>query len=359
MTELAIIVPTFNERANVAELVARLEHLLAGLHWEVVFVDDDSPDGTAHAVRTLAQAKPHVRLIERIGRRGLSRAVVEGILSTSAPFIAVMDADLQHDETILRPMWEKLQAEQLDVIVGSRYISGGSVAGWDEQRVRMSQFATRLAKHVVRTELTDPMSGFFVLRRSVFESAVRRLSGRGFKILLDVLASVPTPLRVAEYPYRFRARLEGESKLDSGVMLEFALMLMDKYISQFVPLRFFLFSLVGASGVAVHFAVLWFAFRFLQTEFWTAQTIATLTAMTSNYALNNWLTYHDRQRRGLAWVSGLFSFYAVCGLGVIANVGVASALFLREGWVLAAAAGTLVGVAWNYLASAAVTWRNR
>lgn len=357
MLQLALVAPTFNEKLNVEELVKRLERALAGIAWEVVFVDDDSPDGTAEAVRALARERPHVRLVHRIGRRGLSRAVVEGILATTAPVVAVIDADLQHDEGVLPTMWRKLQDEQLDLVSASRYMSGGSVAGWDEGRASMSRLATRLAHTLVDTELTDPMSGFFMLRREVFDRAVRGLSGEGYKILLDLLASMPQPIKLAEVPYAFKPRQAGQSKLDTAVLWEFVMLLLDKHVGRLLPVRFLLFSAVGATGVLVHFAVLWPAYRALSIDFGVAQALATMVAMTTNYALNNVLTYRDRRRRGLGWVVGLLSFYAVCGIGVVANVGVATALFDRQGWVLAAAAGALVGTVWNYAASASVTWR--
>lgn len=359
MAELAIVVPTYNEAANVARLVDRLESTLAGCSWEVVFVDDDSPDGTSGILRDMAQRMPQVRCLQRIGRRGLSRAVIEGILSTSAPVVAVMDADLQHDESILPTMWRKLVDEDLDVVVGSRYTEGGSVGEWANSRHRMSRFATRLAHQIVDASLSDPMSGFFILRRGTFESVAHRLSGHGYKILFDILASHEVPPRVGEVPYTFRTREAGESKLGYGVLLEFAIMLADKYVSRFVPFRFLLFSLIGASGVVVHFSILWLLHRGMAIDFGSAQAAATLVAMTSNYTLNNWLTYRDRQHKGMRWFVGLLSFYAVCGLGVIANVGVATALFANQGWILAAAAGAVVGTVWNYAASAVVTWRRR
>jgi dolichol-phosphate mannosyltransferase len=359
MMELSVVVPTYNERANVGVLVHRLEAALAGLQWEVVFVDDDSPDGTAEEVRALARQKGHVRLLHRIGRRGLSRAVVEGILSTSAPLVAVMDADLQHDETVLPTMLRKLADECLDVVVASRYATGGSIAGWEESRARLSQAATRIAHRMISVQLADPMSGFFLLRRSVFEAAVRRLSGEGYKLLLDLLASVQQPLQVAEVPYRFKPRAAGESKLDSAVLWEFFLLLIDKRIGHWIPARFVLFCLVGASGIVVHFTALWFLFRTLSLDFSVAQAFATMAAMTTNYALNDSITYRDRRHHGWAWIAGLLTFYGICGVGVAANVGVATSLFDRQGWIAAAAAGALVGTVWNYVATAAVTWKRR
>ncbi len=360
--ELSVVVPTFNECANVAELVRRLSTVLHGLRWEVVFVDDDSADGTANLVRELARTDAHVRCLQRLGRRGLSRAVIEGVLSTSSPLVAVMDADLQHDERILPAMLARLVGTQhtspgCDLVVATRYAPGGGTPGWDARRARMSRIATALTTTVLDCGVSDPMSGYFLMRREVFEAAVRRLSGEGQKVLLDILSSQPSPVRVAEVPYNFRPRMAGESKLDSAVLWEFTMLLLDKRLGRLLPARFVLFSLVGASGVLVHFAVLALAFRGHLLSFASAQTCATLVAMTSNFALNNSLTYRDRRRRAFGWLKGLLSFYAVCGLGIAANVGVANALFTREGWALAALCGALVGTIWNYLATRAITWK--
>ena len=189
--ELAVVVPTFNERANVAVLVDRLDACLAGLAWEVVFVDDDSPDGTAEAVRELARRDPRVRCLRRVGRRGLASACVEGMLATSAPLLAVMDADLQHDEALLPAMVERLREGDVDLVVGTRYAAGTAVPGWDEGRRRMSRLATRLGRAALGVPLSDPMSGFFAVRREALERVVRGLSAVGFKILLDILATRP------------------------------------------------------------------------------------------------------------------------------------------------------------------------
>ncbi|HEY9023704.1 MAG TPA: GtrA family protein, partial [Burkholderiaceae bacterium] len=246
-----------------------------------------------------------------------------------------------------------------DVVVASRYAAGGSLEGWDAERARMSRLATGLANSLVPTGLTDPMSGFFVMRRATFDGAVRRLSGEGYKLLLDILASVPGPVRLAEVPYAFRPRVAGESKLDSAVLWEFSLLLIDKKVGHLIPARFLLFSMVGISGVFVHFAVLSVLYKLAHLAFTASQAAATIVAMTSNYALNNSLTYRDRRHRGLGWWGGLLTFYAICGAGVVANVGVAGFVFERQGWALAAAAGALVGTVWNYAATRVVTWRSR
>jgi len=360
MIELSVVVPTFNERENVVELTARLEKALQGTPWEVVFVDDDSPDGTAEVVRELAQSRSNVRCLQRIGRRGLSRAVVEGILATAAPYVAVIDADLQHDETLLPKMLARLREGGLDIVVGSRYAGSGSIGEWNSSRAAMSRLATAISRLIVTADLTDPMSGFFMIRREAFLRAVRNLSGEGYKILLDLFASCPTPMRFAELPYTFRNRLAGESKLDSAVIWEYLMLIVDKRLGHILPARFIMFSLVGMSGVGVHLSTLWATHRLGGIDFGASQTVATFVAMTSNYWLNNFLTYRDRRRRGLKLLTGLLSFYVICSVGVVANVGVASFVFREHyRWWLAGVAGAIVGTVWNYAASAIFTWRGR
>ncbi len=358
--ELTVVVPCYNERPNVAILVDRLAATLAGVAWEVVFVDDDSPDGTAEEARALARRDARVRCLRRIGRRGLASAVIEGALSSSADFVAVMDGDLQHDETRLPDMLAALRAGDCDVVVASRHVAGGDAAGlagaW---RHRLSRSGIRLAQATLPVALTDPMSGFFALPRPLFERLAPKLTGQGFKILLDLLLSASPPLRVAELPARFHARTAGESKLDALVLIQFAGLLLDKRLHGLVPLRFIAFALVGAAGVLVHLAVLTLA-RYGGLAFESAQVVATIGAMAANFQMNNALTYRDRRLRGAALWRGLVLFMLVCGLGAIANVGIAQTLYAGHlGWTPAGAAGAAIGVVWNYAVSATLVWGRR
>jgi dolichol-phosphate mannosyltransferase len=355
--ELSVVVPTFNERANLPVLVEKLRGCLVGVSWEVIVVDDDSPDGTAQVAAELAAAEPRVRCLRRIGRRGLASACIEGLLASTAPYLAVMDADLQHDESLLPRMLGILRAAEADVVIGSRYLRGTGVPGWDPRRQGMSRLATRLARLVLRVDVSDPMSGFFMLRREAFEDAVYGLSGIGFKLLLDILSASPAPLRVRELPYRFRDRLSGESKLDSRAVQDFLLVLLDRAIGRWIPPRFALFALVGGLGVVVHMSVLALLLEGLGVGFAASQTVAALAAMTGNFALNNELTYRDRRLRGRRWLGGWLSFALACSVGALANVGVAATLFANAtNWVLSALAGILVGAVWNYAVTAFYTW---
>jgi dolichol-phosphate mannosyltransferase len=358
--QLSVVVPTFNERDNVTTLFRRLETALAGIAWEVVFVDDNSPDGTWDVVRGLARQDLRVRCIRRIGRRGLSGACIEGILACSAPYAAVIDADLQHDETQLPKMLGLLQGGEADLVVGSRYIEGGSADSFDRQRAGASQLATEVAKRVLRVKIKDPMSGFFMIRRDRFEQLAPQLSTQGFKILLDIVATAHGELRVVEIPFTFGSRLHGESKLDSMVALDFLGLVLAKLTRDVVSLRFLMFAMVGSLGLLVHLAALYAALKLIHLPFAESQACGAVSAMTSNFILNNFLTYRDQRLKGFAILRGLLLFYLVCSVGLLANVGVAFSVYDQEPiWWLAGAAGALMGVVWNYAMSGLFVWRKR
>ena len=358
--QLCVVVPTFNESANVTALVQQLERALSGVAWEVVFVDDDSPDQTFDHAWQLSRVNPRVRCLRRVGRRGLATACIEGMLSTAAPYVAVMDGDLQHDETRLPLMLKALRDDGYDLAVGSRYTEGGSTGAWSTDRVRTSRVATTLAQRVLRAPLHDPMSGFFMLKRDVLQQVVHRLSGMGFKILLDIVASAPTPLRIHEVPFEFRQRQAGQSKLDERVIYEFLLLLVDKTIGRFIPTRLVSFAAVGGLGVGVHLAILSTLLMGFGAAFTVAQTSAVVVSMMFNFFVNNTLTYQDKKLTGWALLPGLLKFMAACALGASANVGVASYLYADWGnWFGSGLAGIVVGLFWNYSVTSMLVWSGR
>ena len=355
---VAVIVPTYNEVKNVAKLAARLTDVLANVAFEVIFVDDHSPDGTSDAVRSLGQADARIRCIERIGRRGLSTAVIEGVLATSAEFAVVIDGDMQHDETVIPNILAELQ-DGADLVVGSRYVEGGGTGDWSDARLKSSQFATRLSRMLNAGDLSDPMSGFFGLRTQMLRDRAENLTGTGYKILLDIVATPGADINVREVPYEFRSRQEGESKMDSRVLLEFLELLVAKTIGRYVPTKFIMFSLVGALGVVVHFIVLSLSFGDDKLSFVAANALATVVAMTWNFFINNTFTYFDRRLTGWALIPGWLSFVAASSVGALAQVGIAGYMFseLNTAWYLSALAGILVGATWNYAVTALYTWK--
>ena len=357
--ELAIILPTLNERDNLAPLVERIESALAGVGWEVLVVDDNSSDGTAEEARRLAKNDNRVRVIQRIGRRGLSSAAIEGFCATAAPYCAVMDADHQHDPALLIPMLQSVKAGEAEVAVASRFAEGASTQDWDRpDRERLSGVANALARKLTGVELSDPMSGYFLLPTQTAMRLVPGLSGIGFKILLDLLATSDTPLKVKDFPMQFGARRSGESKLDRAIALDFLAGLYDKSFGRIIPTRFALFGTVGAMGVLVHMAILYALLVFTGASFTWGQTAATFGAMTFNFWLNNFLTYRDRRLKTAGKVFwGWASFIAACSIGAFANVAVATTLHERGLYeMLAALVGIAIGSVWNYALSSRFVW---
>ena len=358
LLELSVVIPTYKERQNIAPLVDALEAALQGINWEVIFVDDHSPDHTADAIRELALTNPRVRILERIGRRGLSSACIEGMMASPAPSLAVMDADMQHDETILPEMLHRLQSGKLDVVVASRRTAGGSMGEFAKKRVRLSDLGSRVSKLVCHCDVTDPMSGFFIVNSEFFRASVPRLTGAGFKLLVDILASSPTRPRVAEVPYRFRNRLAGESKLDVNVELEYLFLIVDKIVGRYIPARFALFVAVGSLGLLIHLSILGIFHLFDAAAFALGQVVATLSAMMFNFFLNNLVTFRDRRLQGIALLRGIVIFYAACSMGVLINLSFAHRLFAAGlPWYLAGLSGVAISSFWNYGVNTIVTWR--
>jgi dolichol-phosphate mannosyltransferase len=358
--EISIVIPTFNETDNIVEVIESVTKALADVAWEIIVVDDDSPDGTAARVKQIARDDSRIRCLHRINRRGLAGACIEGMLSSSAPYLVVMDADLQHDTSILPKMLDVLRADQADLVIGSRYTEDGSIGeGLSQMRATISRWAIKVARQMLHIDVQDLMSGYFAIRRDRFDAVASRLAPSGFKILVDIIASAGGRLRTVELGYTFKQRKAGESKLGARVILDFVALLVDKTTRGRIPSRFVFFSLNGASGVVVHLTVLRVAmFALPSIGFSGAQALATLVAMTSNFFLNNLITYHDKKLKGAAAICrGLLSFWALCALGAIANVAVATWIFnVAPVWWLAGLGGTAISAVWNYSMSSLFVW---
>lgn len=359
MLELAIVVPTFKERQNVAPLLEKLDRVMKDFEFEVIFVDDNSPDGTAEAVRDIGLRRPNVRVLQRLNRRGLASACIEGMMATPAPYIAVMDADLQHDETILPQMLRTIKESGADLVVASRNVEGGSMGEFAKQRVAVSDLGRKVSRLICRTEVSDPMSGFFLLDRKLLAEVAPNLSAIGFKILLDLISSADRTLKVREVPYTFRTRVHGESKLDTLVLVEYLQLIADKLIGSWIPPRYVLFGAVGLVGAVIYMALLSVLYRLMGFEFQSALVVSTLAAMTSNFFLNNVVTYRDRRLKGAGLWIGLLSFYAACSIGAVLSIRL-SEMLQETGmhWFLAAFAGIAVASVWNYSMTQFFTWRS-
>ncbi|WP_236899740.1 glycosyltransferase family 2 protein [Devosia sp. SL43] len=358
--QLAVIVPSYNERDNIELLYEKVAIALGDTPWEMIVVDDNSPDGTADVVNELSRVYANVRCLRRFGRRGLASACVEGMAVTAAPYVAVIDADLQHDEAIL-PEMLKRALDGADLVVGSRFADGGSAGeGLSTARLSGSNFANKLAGMIAGQAVSDPMSGFFLMRREAALKAAPKLASDGFKVLIDLIvtsARMGAPLKIAEVPYTFRPRHAGESKMNPLIVIQYLGLWFSKLTNGALPPSFLLFGLVGGTGVVVHLAVL-AAFTAMGQGFVLSQIMATLTAMAWNFVLNNNLTYADRKLRGTRLITGFLSFCAICALGGIANISVANAIYQWDHQTfIAGLSGAVMSSVFNYAVTRAFTWK--
>lgn len=353
---LAIIIPTLNEQKNVPIIYSEIKSALMGESWELIFVDDDSNDGTIRSILEIATKDSRVRLVHRINRKGLSSACIEGMLCTCAPLLAVMDADLQHDVTLLPLMLKALNDDSLDIAVGSRYIQGGGTGAWHPLRIFFSRIATRISEIFVGKNISDPMSGFFIIRRTCFVKVAPSLSGRGFKILMDIITSDKN-LSLKEFPYQFGKRAYGKSKLDTFVGIEFFLLIAEKLLGKLLPLKFLLFIFVGSCGAILHLTLLYLMLNYNYT-FFISQTVSTISAMTINFFLNNSITHFSYRLKGISYLVGLIYFYTICGIGAFTNIQVASYLYeLNVPWWGAGIIGAAISSVWNYAVTSTFIWK--
>ncbi len=355
--DVTIVVPTYMERRNIETLIERLQVVLVGVNWEVIFVDDSSPDGTAAIAKELGQFDARIRCIRRIGRRGLAGACIEGVLASQARYICVMDADLQHDENLIPQMLNVLQRNECDLIIASRYMTDEPIAGLTGRREHLSRFATLLSRRFLHITLSDPLSGFFAMRRDMFDDIAAKLSPDGFKLLLNIVLVEGPHLNIIEIPFGFRARHHGESKLDTRATLDFCALLLSQATANIIPQRFLLFFAVGLSGIAVHFLML----KLLMigdSNFIYAQGAAAAVAIVSNFWLNNNLTYRDQKLSGIDALRGFALFVLICSFGFVSNISISDWIFVGDkAWWLAGFAGAVVSAVWNYSVSAALVWR--
>lgn len=354
---ISIVAPTFNEAENIGPLVARVEAALQDTDWELIVVDDDSPDGTAEVARRLALDNHRVRSILRVFDRGLARASIHGMLSAKGDLICVMDADGQHDPRVILRMMELLRRESLDIVSAARRLDVVDPQSLSDARQSLSKLGNRVSNVMLGRKLMDPLTGFFIVRREAFLGLVRNLGDPGFKLLLDILLAQPK-LRHGELPFEFEMRRAGESKLDALIAWQFTTFLISKMTRGLLPARFVSFLIVGGSGVFVHLAILYSALG-LGASFSLAQACAALVAASSNFFLNNLLTFRDRRLRGARLVVGLFKFLVVSSVGIAANVSAATFAYERLGqWTLPATfAGIALDTIWKFVVSKRIVWK--
>ena len=359
-SRVSIVLPTYNERGNIEPLLQQLLPLQHTYNLEILVVDDDSADGTAELVRQLAHAEPRLRLIRRVGRSGLASAIKEGLLDATGDLALVMDSDGQHEPASVQRALDTLLAGDLELVVGSRFHSEAEIVGLSGRRQRGSSWANAAARFSLPrpySQLSDYMSGFFALRLEPLLPLIRAVDVNGFKFLYELLAVSQGRLRVREVPLSFQPRSYGSSKLDLAIFWDFLISILHSLSLRLLPRRAISFGLVGFSGVAVQLLVtqllMLAGFGFEQ-----ALPVAVVAAASSNYLINNALTFRFQGLTGLALLRGLVKFLLVASLPVLANVGLATAYYslVAPNTLWAQLAGILVVFVWNYAASSRFVW---
>ena len=359
---LSIVIPTFNEKENISRILEKLNKTLKGVKHEIIFVDDNSPDGTSKEIRSFAKNSTKIHLIHRIGRRGLSGAIIEGVFSSNYELVAVMDCDLQHDDTKLLDMIDLFsRTASLDVVIGSRFTETGEISDKAFSKIRElgSKITTLLIKKILNIKSTDPLSGYFMVKKQTFLRHADSLQTQGFKILADFLATSGKEIEVKEIGYKFKNRMAGESKMSFLTALELIGLVVSQVLRGRVSIRFILFCMVGLSGIIVQLFITGFA-MLLINQFPTSQTLGIIAAMTSNYFLNNYITFQERRLKSLDLIRGLFSFYLICSLGAFANIAVATYVFgFSSNWLISSFIGALFGAVWNFTLTSIFTWKSK
>lgn len=354
----SIVLPTFNEMGSIDLAIDRLHEQLSGQDYEIIVVDDDSPDGTWRHVEARAANDPRLRVYRRTRGRGLATAILDGLAQGMGQRLLVMDADLQHDAADVPQLLQTL--DEADLAIGSRYVAGGDTSDWNRWRLGLSRVATRLSKWSLGRQVTDPMSGFFALRRELLHRHLPTLRPHGYKFLLH-LVHAARDARIQEVPIQFAARSHGESKMTPRIWVALMRSLTELSLQRILAQRFVRYCLVGGSGAVVQIAAVWCLQHLLglQDKPDLALAIAIGIAMGNNYLWNNLWTFADRPHR--TWpqrLRGLSLFVAISGIGALINHAVTSQLadFFAVDIAWTSIAGIAVATCWNFIFNWGVTW---
>tara|TARA_Y100001968_G_scaffold327362_1_gene372250 strand:+ start:5562 stop:6656 length:1095 start_codon:yes stop_codon:yes gene_type:complete len=361
---ISLIIPTFNEAKNIKSLIYNLVNLLRDIEYEIIIVDDDSPDGTAKEVSILMEKNKKIQLINRVGRCGLSSAIKEGLIFAKGNYSLVLDGDGQHDSSCVLELINKIKESKADIVIASRFLDVSLLKGLSDKRSLGSKLANRAARISLSRKyanLTDYLSGCFCIKNDKnTRLIIRKIQINGFKFLYELLALSKGLLIIEEVPLIFKERIYGTSKLDLAIVWDFLISILHNISYRVLPRRAISFGLVGISGVVVQLFITLFLTNIFLIDFKSALPFSVVCAATSNFLINNQLTFRTNRLRHLALLNGLLKFLLVASLPVIANVGIATAFYqyISADTLIAQLAGIAIVYAWNYLASSLFVWNN-
>ena len=358
---VSIILPTYNEFENIRPLIKRLLQIEEKYELELLIIDDDSTDGTTDLVKKLAQEESRIRIIHRVGRSGLASAIKEGLLDATGDIAVVMDSDGQHDPLAISQAISLLKSNKLDIVAGSRFLRDSEILGLSQRRTGGSSLANKLARFSLSKQyqhLTDYMSGFMVFKMHRCMPSIYKVDVNGFKFFYELLSISRGRFNIEEIPLNFLPRNYGSSKLDLSILWDFVISLVHTFSFRVIPRRAISFGLVGATGMVVQLTVTKILMGLLLLEFQTALPVGVVAAATSNYLINNALTFRSQRLNGRLLIKGLLKFLLVASLPVLANVGLATSFYrlVASDPFLAQLAGIIVVFVWNYAASSRFVW---
>ena len=359
---ISIVIPTFNEVENIIPLLKNLTYIVNNFEYEIIVVDDDSPDGTSNEVNKYMKSDNRIKLITRIGRSGLSSAIKEGLIFSQGKYLLVLDGDGQHHPSFILNMLEKIKKNQCDIVIGSRFLNTSKLEGLSNERSLGSKFANKMARlslHKEYSKLTDYLSGCFCLEREKTNKLIKKIEINGFKFLYELLSLSKGKLAVNEVPLIFKKRRFGNSKLDIAVVWDFLISIIHNLTLRILPRRAISFGMVGISGVFVQLFITSLLVEIFLVEFYDALPFAVIIAATSNFLINNQVTFRSDRLKNSALLIGLLKFLIVASLPVIANVGITTAFYkyISADTFVAQIAGIVIVYAWNYLASSSFVWK--
>ncbi|MCP5503030.1 MAG: glycosyltransferase family 2 protein [Leptospiraceae bacterium] len=374
MADFSLIIPTFNEKDNICILIPKLKELFIqnSISYEIIVVDDDSPDLTWKIARDKFEDDISVRVIRRVGKKGLSSAVIDGMSVARGKYLGVIDADMQHDESILPRMLKEM--EEYEVVIGSRKVEDGGYGEWGFIRKMMSKGATLVAKIFLPIPVKDPMSGFFIVRKELFDELVSSINPRGFKILLEFIGR-KKQVKAKEVGYVFRTRQYGTTKMSSSVIQNYLAALYDIRFGKYISLTFLVYAFVGLIGLAINFSIRkTSAFVFADEQNQSPLSIPVLSgfiaSLFSNYILNNIWTFKQFRISGvLQQIKGFITFSLISVLGLLIQLSVWNFLlqihnitFMNpaENWLsyFYNFVGIVVATASNYYLNKNITWEH-
>jgi len=356
--DLSVILPTYNEKENIILILDKIRKVLKDVSYQIIVVDDNSPDGTWEIAQHYAKKHSNIQVIRRLNMKGLSSAILEGFGSSNSKWMVVMDADLQHDEKILVDFVKAFE-DGFEIVVGSRKTAGGSIGEWNFLRRVISWVATRMAFFIIKNNVSDPMSGFFGIQKEIFENSIDKINPRGFKLLLELLAHNPH-VKTHEIGFTFNKRQYGKSKLSTNVIFDYLAALYDLSLGKYLPLRFIKYSIIGFIGLLVYQATIWIGLNLLQVSKYYSLALGIEAAILSNYFFNNFWTFKDYRHRSIHIISGLFSYHLISIAGVIINY--SSSVLLIDRFAVniyvASIIGAVLSTLWNYRMNFQITWKN-